>query len=110
MTEICTANRRHRRLRRRHDDATLNTALTHAWNLIRDWLDADDQPHLQRRWSQRLDQLRSDPATDPYRPSQYRIELATYPETILLAGLLASPHWRTFPMPHSEAQRLLGQQ
>jgi len=110
LPEICTANRRHRRLRRRHDDATLNKAPTHARNLIRDWLDADDQPHLQRRWSQRLNQLRHDPAADPYRPSHYRIELATYPETILLSELLTSSHWRTFPMPHTEAQRLLAQQ
>lgn len=110
LPEICTANRRHRRLHRRHDDTTLNTALTQARNLIRDWLDAADQPHLQKRWTQRLNQLRHDPAADPYRPSPYRIELATYPETVLLTGLLASPRWRTLPMPHAEAQRLLAQQ
>ena len=108
--EICTANRRHRRLRSRHDDAALNTALTQARNLIRDWLDADDQPRLQQRWTQRLNGLRHDPAADPYRPSHYRIELATYSETVLLAGLLASPRWRAFPMPHIEAQCLLAQQ
>jgi hypothetical protein len=95
LPEICTANRRHRRLRRRHDEATLNTALTQARNLIGDWLDAADQRHLQQRWTQRLNQLRNDPAADPYRPSHYRIELATYPETVLLAGLLASPPART---------------
>jgi hypothetical protein len=51
LPEICTANRRHRR---RHDDATLNTALTQARNVIRDWLAAEDQPRLQQRWTQRL--------------------------------------------------------
>lgn len=110
LPEISAANRRHRRLRRRHDDAALNTALTQARNLIRDWLDADDQPHLHQRWTQRLNQLRHDPAADPYRPSDYRIELATYPETVLLTGLLASPGRQTFPMPHTEVQSLLAQQ
>jgi hypothetical protein len=109
LPEICTANRRHRRLRRRHDDATLNTALAQARKLIGDWLDAADQPHLRQRWTQRLNQLRHDPAADPYRPSPYRIELATYPDTVLLAGLLASPRWRTFPTP-TEAERLLTHQ
>jgi hypothetical protein len=95
LPEICTANRRHRRLRRRHDDTTLNTALAQARNLIADWLDAADQRHLHQRWTQRLNQLRHDPAADPYRPSHYRVELATYPETVLLTGLLASPPART---------------
>lgn len=90
LPEICTANRRHRRLRSRHDDTTLNAALTQARNLIRDWLDADDQPRLHQRWTQRLNQLRHDPTADPYRPSPYRSELATYPETILLASVFVT--------------------
>ena len=85
LPEICTANRRHRRLRRRHE-ATLNTALAQARNLIGDWLGAADQRHLQQRWTQRLKQLRNDPAADLYRASHYRIEPATYPETVLLAS------------------------
>jgi hypothetical protein len=109
LPEICTANRRHRRLRRRHDDATLDTAITQARNLIRDWLDADDQPHLHQCWTQRLNQLRHDPAADPYRPSHDRIELATYPETVLLTELLASRPWRTVSLPPAEAGRLLTQ-
>ena len=110
LPELCTANRRHRRLRRRHDDATLNAALTHAQNLIRDWLEADDQPSLQQHWTQRLNQLRYDDTADPYRPSQFRIELATYPEAVLLAGLFASDRWRTFPTLPDETEHRLPQQ
>ncbi|MER5536693.1 hypothetical protein [Streptomyces mirabilis] len=30
----------------------------------------------------------------PHRPTDDRIELATYPETVALTGLFVSPHWR----------------
>jgi hypothetical protein len=52
----------------------------------------------------RLDSLRHDPHADPYRPSQHRIELATYPEAIILTTLLTSAHWRNHPKLHDEAE------
>jgi len=90
LPELCNANRRHRRLRRQHDATILNAALTRARDLVHDWLEADDQPDLQHRWTHRLTQLRCDPGADPYRPSRHRVELATYPEMVLLAELFAS--------------------
>ncbi|WP_240044908.1 hypothetical protein [Streptomyces alboflavus] len=51
--------------------------------------------------------LGEDPFGDPRRPSEVRIELATYPEAVVLTGLFASPHWRTHPqLPTEAAQRL----
>ncbi|MEU9283566.1 hypothetical protein AB0D57_02265 [Streptomyces sp. NPDC048275] len=38
--------------------------------------------------------LGEDPFGDPYRPSEARIELITYPETMTLTPILISPHWR----------------
>lgn len=90
LPELCNANRRHRRLRRQHDATILNAALARSRDLVHDWLEAADQPDLQRRWTQRLTQLRYDPGADPYRPSQHRVELAIYPEIVLLAELFAS--------------------
>jgi hypothetical protein len=87
LPELCTANRQHRQLVHRHDAATLGTTLARAQQLIDDWIQAGDQPDLQRRWADRLSLLRRDPYADPYRPSRYRIELATYPETVALTKL-----------------------
>jgi TniQ protein len=95
LPELCTANRRHRRLRRRHDDIALHTALNRARDLVHDWLEADDQADLQQHWTRRLGRLRYDPTAEPYRPNQYRVELATYPEVVRLAALLAAEPQRT---------------
>lgn len=45
---------------------------------------------------------------DPHRPTDDRIELATYPETIVLTGLFTSRHWRNHPRLPAEAARRLG--
>ena len=44
---------------------------------------------------------------DPHRPTEDRIELATYPETVALTGLFTSPHWRERGDLHAEAARRL---
>jgi hypothetical protein len=107
LPELCTANRRHRRLLHQHDTAMLDTAFTRAQQLIRDWLHSGDQRWLQPRWRHRLDELRHDPHADPYRPNQHRIELATYPEAVTLTTLLTSAYWRNHPKLHDEAERRL---
>ncbi|MEU8983640.1 hypothetical protein [Streptomyces sp. NPDC048309] len=50
---------------------------------------------LRQRWNRRLDVLGEDPFGDPHRPSEARIELATYPEAVILTSLFASPHGET---------------
>lgn len=65
LPELCTANRRHRRLTHQHDVLTLDAAFTQAQQLIRDWLQAGDQPDSQHRWRHRLDTLRRDPTPTP---------------------------------------------
>lgn len=51
--------------------------------------------------------LGEDPFGDPHRPSDARVELATYPEAVVLTGLFASPYWRDHPqLPTEAAQRL----
>ena len=107
LPEICTANRYHRRFLRQHDIATLDAAFARAQQLIHDWLQGGDERGLHQRWRHRLDALRHDPYADPYRPSQHRIELATYPEAVTLTGLLMSAHWRNHPRLHDEAERRL---
>ncbi|MET7394265.1 TniQ family protein [Dactylosporangium sp. NPDC005572] len=92
LPELCSANRRHRRLLRQHDAATLDTAHARAQQLTQNWFHADDQHALQRRWTDRLNQLCHDPAADPYRPSRHRVEIATYHETVLLTTVFATEH------------------
>ncbi|TVL88448.1 hypothetical protein [Streptomyces sp. SAJ15] len=51
--------------------------------------------------------LGEDPFGDPHRPSDARIELATYPEAIVLTSLFASRYWQNHPqVPTEAAQRL----
>jgi hypothetical protein len=107
LPELCTANRRHRRLLRQHDIATLDTALTRAQQLTHGWLHGAGPPDLQHRWQHRLDSLRHDPYADPYRPSQHRIEVATYPEVVILTTLLTSTHWQDHPRLSEETQHRL---
>jgi len=108
LPEVCVANRHHRRLLRRRDTVTLDAALTRAQQLIHDRLQTGEQSDLRRRWRHQLDSLRHDHYADPYRPSRHRIELATYPEAVILTALLASEHWRSHPRLHDEAERRLG--
>jgi Transposase len=112
LPEVEAANRRHRRLVLRHDAATLDIAFTNAQQLIHDKFRASDQTHLHCRWTNRLNLLRHDPHADPYRPDRHRIELVTYPETVILTTLLASkdrasdlePHYRVETSPQRDGR------
>ncbi|MFF4139503.1 hypothetical protein ACFY1B_50990 [Streptomyces mirabilis] len=63
---------------------------------------------LRQRWNGRLEVLGEDPFGDPHRPSEPRIEAATYPEVIVLTGLFTSPHRRDHPQLPTEAARRFG--
>lgn len=63
---------------------------------------------LRQRWNRRLDLLGKDPFGDPHRPSEARIELATYPEAVVLTGLFSAPYWRDHPQLPAEAAHRLG--
>ncbi|GHE70005.1 hypothetical protein GCM10017771_93900 [Streptomyces capitiformicae] len=52
--------------------------------------------------------LGEDPFGDTHRPSEARIEVATYPEVIALTGLFASLHRRGHPQLPAEAARRFG--
>ncbi|MGW1410842.1 hypothetical protein [Streptomyces sp. NPDC002403] len=60
---------------------------------------------LRQRWNRRLEVLGEDPLGDPHRPSEPRIEVATYPEVIVLTGLFTSPHRLGHPQLPAEAAR-----
>jgi hypothetical protein len=105
LPEILQAARRHRRLANQHP--TAQDAHHQARNLMRHWLTTGTQPSLQDRWQQRLHTLGDDPYGDPHHPGEHRIDLATYPEAVILTGLLASEHWRTHPHLLNETARRL---
>ncbi|MET9959497.1 hypothetical protein ABZ128_10515, partial [Streptomyces sp. NPDC006326] len=62
---------------------------------------------LRQRWNGRLDVLGEDPFGDPRRPSEVRIELATYPEAVVLTGLVTSAYWQAHPQLLTEAAQRL---
>jgi hypothetical protein len=101
LPEIFQANRRHRRLARNLH--AIPAALDHreGQRIVRDWFLTADQPELQQRWIRRLGLLPEDPYGDPNRPSLERIELVTYPETVIVTGLIASGHWHADSAPGS---------
>jgi TniQ len=91
LPETLHANQRHRRLLRRHGLLRLNRSYDQAQELTARWLTGrNSPPELQQAWKRRLEQLDEDPYGDPSRPSPDRIELATYPETVTITGLVAS--------------------
>jgi hypothetical protein len=47
--------------------------------------------------------LGEDSFGDPRRPFEARVELAAYPETVVLTGLFASAYWRDHPQLSAEA-------
>ncbi|MFJ9845865.1 TniQ family protein [Kitasatospora sp. NPDC101155] len=108
LPEILRANRRHRRIVRRGTHASTALAYIDARDRLLKWFTADaSTPALQQRWHDRLQVLGEDPFGDPYRPSDARIELATYPEAVVLTELFVSPHWRDHPQLPAEAARRL---
>ncbi|WP_260174905.1 hypothetical protein [Streptomyces sp. PanSC19] len=109
LPEVLRANLRHQRIIRR--GAHPSTALSYidARDRLTRWFNSEssDEP-LQQRWNRRLDVLGEDPFGDPLRPSETRIELATYPEAVVLTGLFSAPCWRDQPQLSAEAARRLG--
>jgi len=108
LPDVLRANLAHRRLTRRRGGAATSPAYLEARRLTRGWFHAANHPAFHQRWAHRLQALGEDPFGDPHRPTDDRVELATYPEAVTLAGLLASPHWRGHHDLHAEAGRRLG--
>ena len=108
LPQVQQANRRHRRLARRTRASFLARDYAVARDCLRDWFQAGAPSDLQQRWTDRIDLLCEDPYGDPRRPSPHRIELATYPETVKLMALIASPHWLAHQEFPQEIARRLG--
>ena len=109
LPEVLRANLRHQRIIRRGTHPSTALAYIDARDRLTRWFNSEssDEP-LQQRWSRRLDVLGEDPFGDPLRPSETRIELATYPEAVVLTGLFSAPYWRDQPQLPAEAARRLG--
>ncbi|MDX3832891.1 TniQ family protein [Streptomyces europaeiscabiei] len=109
LPEVLRANRRHQRIVRRGTPPSTDLAYVDARDRALKWFASETGcPPLRQRWDRRLDVLGEDPFGDPYRPSDARIELVTYPEVVVLTGLFASPHWREHSHLPAEAARRLG--
>ncbi|SOD88005.1 TniQ family protein [Streptomyces sp. Ag109_G2-15] len=108
LPEVLRANLRHHRIVRRGTHPCTALAYIEARDRLTRWFTSESTGEsLRQRWNRRLDVLGEDPFGDPHRPSEARIELATYPEAIVLTGLFTSPHWRDHPqLPTEAAQRL----
>ena len=89
LPEVVRAHQRHAvLLRRRHDAAD---AYPVAQAVITAWWDADR--FQESLWPQRLERLHTANRRLPL-PRPVVRDVVTYPETVTLAGLLASPHWQ----------------
>ncbi|WP_445527454.1 hypothetical protein [Streptomyces cyslabdanicus] len=109
LPEVLRANRRHQRIVRRGTHPSTALAYVDARDRLVKWFTNEiSSPPLRQRWNHRLDVLGEDPFGDPHRPSEARIELVTYPEAVVLTGLLASPHWRNHPQWPTEAAQRFG--
>jgi hypothetical protein len=94
--EILRAHRRHRRLIRRHGRDPVMRAVRDAWRICIGWrLDGLRDPSFIRR----MEIFCSPGWDDRDEPAAQTSDAATYPQTVALARLLASPYWR---------QRILG--
>ncbi|MCX4792848.1 MULTISPECIES: hypothetical protein [unclassified Streptomyces] len=109
LPEALRANRRHQRIARRVTHPTTALAYVDARDCLIKWFNngASSQP-LRQRWNRRLGVLGEDQFGAPHRPFEVRIELVTYPESVVLTGLLASAHWRDHPRMPTEAARRFG--
>lgn len=107
LPEILHADLQHRRLVCRSTAPFIAVDYLRARTVTANWFRASEPPTLQQRWARRLDAIAEDAYGDPHRPTDDRIELATYPETVALTGLFASPHWRERYDLHAEAARRL---
>ncbi|MFJ1936738.1 hypothetical protein ACIOGZ_29270 [Kitasatospora sp. NPDC088160] len=107
LPEILHADLRHRRLVRCSTAPFIALDYQCARTITANWFRSSEPLALQQRWTRRLDAIAEDAYGDPHRPTEDRIELATYPETVALTGLFASPHWRERKDLHAEAARRL---
>lgn len=109
LPEVLRANLRHQRIIRRGTHPSTALAYIDARDRLTRWFsDESSSESLRQRWNRRLDTLGEDPFGDPHRPSEARIELAVYPEAVVLTRLFASSHWRDHPQLPVEAARRLG--
>ncbi|MGW7027120.1 TniQ family protein [Streptomyces xanthophaeus] len=107
LPEILRADLQHRRLVCRRKAPLIALDYLRARTITANWFRASEPLTLRQRWTRRLDAIAEDAYGDPHRPTEDRIELATYPETVALTGLFASPHWRERNDLHAEAARRL---
>lgn len=110
LPEVLRANIRHRRLTRRAD--TLidgHRAHLDAQHRVRAWFADATHTNLNERWAHRLHLLGEDPFGNPHYPSQERVDLAAYPEAVILSCLYASHHWHDHDDIANETARRLGQ-
>ncbi len=108
LPDVLRAHRHHHRIQRRHGRRGTSPAYPEAARLTLQWFRTSSPPELHHRWNQRLAALPTEPFGDPHRPSDQRVELATYPESVILTSLLTSTHWRHHDRLPAEASRRLG--
>jgi hypothetical protein len=109
LPEVLVANTRHRGLaHNRTRSLNSSRAYLDAQRHTQAWFHTASQPEPQQRWIQRLGILGEDPYGDPHRPTTERIEIVTYPETVVLTSLLVSPYWHQRDDLLAEAGRRLG--
>jgi hypothetical protein len=77
---------------RRHGALNAKHAHQHAMQIVMDWLERGWHRELRARWDQRLRRLG---ATNQVTRDSGLLVPAVHPETVTLAGLLASPWWRS---------------
>lgn len=89
--EILTAHRRHRRLIRRHGRDTVMRAFRDAHHICIRWrLDGIPDPGF----GQRMETFHGPGWQDHDDDETHTLDAATYPQSVALTRLLASPHWR----------------
>jgi hypothetical protein len=109
LPEVLRANLQHHRIVRRGTHPFTELAFIDARDYLTRWFTGEQSGEpLRQRWNRRLEVLGEDPFGDPHRPSEPRIEAATYPEVIVLTGLFTSPHRRDHPQLPAEAARRFG--
>lgn len=107
LPDVLTANRRHRRLARRAT-TTITTAHLTAQATTNAWFTTTADPDLHERWTRRLETLADEPFGHPHHPSTQRVELAVYPETVILTALHASAARRGQEVLYADQLRRLG--
>ncbi|MEU2739552.1 TniQ family protein [Streptomyces sp. NPDC007095] len=108
LPEVLRANLQHHRIVRRGTHPSTALAFVDARDRLTRWFTGERSGEpLRQRWNRRLEVLGEDPFGDPHRPSDARVELATYPEAVVLTGLFASAYWRDHPQLLAEAAQRL---